>query len=158
MQVRIENITERKLIGMKTKMSFDDNKTSELWRDFMSKRFQIQNAISTNLFSIEVYPSVDYFKEFDSKASFDKWAAVEVADFTNIPLGFDVIKIPQGLYAVFTYVGSANEGFKAYQYIYGTWIPNSTYKIDDRPHFALMGEKYKNNDPSSEEEIWIPIK
>ncbi|HLT33108.1 MAG TPA: GyrI-like domain-containing protein, partial [Aquaticitalea sp.] len=43
-----------------------------------------------------------------------------------------------------------------YQYIYGQWIPNSEYELDDRPHFALMGEKYK--DPESEEEFWIPIR
>jgi hypothetical protein len=26
------------------------------------------------------------------------------------------------------------------------------------PHFEVLGDKYKNNDPSSEEEVWIPIK
>jgi AraC family transcriptional regulator len=26
-----------------------------------------------------------------------------------------------------------------------------------RPHMELLGEKYRNNDPHSEEEIWIPI-
>ena len=36
--------------------------------------------------------------------------------------------------------------------------PNSDYKPDDRPHFELLGAKYKNDDPDSEEEIWIPIK
>jgi AraC family transcriptional regulator len=30
--------------------------------------------------------------------------------------------------------------------------------LDQRPHVEVMGEKYKNNDPDSEEEIWIPIK
>jgi AraC family transcriptional regulator len=29
--------------------------------------------------------------------------------------------------------------------------------LDDRPHFEVLGEKYKNNDPTSEKEIWIPI-
>jgi AraC family transcriptional regulator len=32
------------------------------------------------------------------------------------------------------------------------------YELDDRPHFEILGDKYKNNDPNSEEEIWIPIK
>lgn len=27
-----------------------------------------------------------------------------------------------------------------------------------QPHFEVLGEKYKDNDPTSEEEIWIPIK
>jgi AraC family transcriptional regulator len=37
-------------------------------------------------------------------------------------------------------------------------LPNSNYHLDDRPHFEILGEKYKNADPGSEEEIWIPIK
>ena len=32
------------------------------------------------------------------------------------------------------------------------------YTLDDRPHFEILGEKYKNQDPDSEEELWIPIK
>lgn len=39
-----------------------------------------------------------------------------------------------------------------------TWLPASDYNLDNRPHFEVLGEKYKNNDPTSEEEIWIPIK
>lgn len=30
--------------------------------------------------------------------------------------------------------------------------------MDDRAHFEVLGERYKNNDLSSEKEIWIPIK
>ena len=36
--------------------------------------------------------------------------------------------------------------------------PKSKYELDKRPHFALMGEEYKNEDPDSEEELWFPIK
>lgn len=62
----------------------------------------------------------------------------------------------EGLYAVFDYKGSS-EVHKFIQYIYTSWLPNSEYKLDHRPHFEVLGEKYKNNDPNSEEEIWIPI-
>jgi AraC family transcriptional regulator len=62
-----------------------------------------------------------------------------------------------GDYAVFNYRGSSADP-RIFQYIYGEWIPNSEYVLDDRPHFEILGEKYKNNDPNSEEEIWIPIK
>ena len=62
-----------------------------------------------------------------------------------------------GLYAVFDYKG-LNTDHSIYQYIFGTWLPNSDYVLDNRPHFEILGDKYKNNDPTSEEEIWIPIK
>jgi len=41
---------------------------------------------------------------------------------------------------------------------FGTWLPNSEYALDNRPHCDILGKKYKNDDPSSEEEIWVPIK
>ena len=65
--------------------------------------------------------------------------------------------IAGGLYAMFEYKGSSKDN-SIFQYIYTSWLPNSTYVLDDRPHFEVLGKKYKNNDPNSEEEIWIPIK
>ena len=62
-----------------------------------------------------------------------------------------------GLYAVFDYKGSSTDP-SIFQHIFGTWLPNSEYMLDDRPHFEVLGDKFKNNDPNSEEEIWIPIK
>jgi len=64
--------------------------------------------------------------------------------------------VPSGLYAVFDYKGSSAAS-DIFQYIYASWIPNSRYQIARRPHFEVLGEKYRNNDPNSEEEIWIPI-
>lgn len=39
-------------------------------------------------------------------------------------------------------------------YIFATWLPSSAYVLDNRPHFEVLGAKYKSNDPGSEEEIW----
>ncbi len=61
------------------------------------------------------------------------------------------------VYAVFDYKG-LNTDDSIFRYIFGTWLPNSDYDLDDRPHFEVLGKKYRNNDPASEEEIWIPIK
>jgi AraC family transcriptional regulator len=66
-------------------------------------------------------------------------------------------RLEGGLYAVFDFKGSGNDK-SIFQYIFGTWLPGSDYNLDNRPHFEVLGEKYKNNDPGSEEEIWIPIK
>ncbi len=54
--------------------------------------------------------------------------------------------------------GPASKGPETYRNIFETWLPASGYVLDNRPHFAVMGEKYRNEDPDSEEEIWIPIK
>ncbi len=157
MEPRIENLAEKKLVGKKITMSFSDNKTGELWQSFMSERRKINNAIGIELYSLEIYPP-DYFNPFSPQTEFEKWAAVEVSDFDTVPPEMEPLSVPAGLYAVFLYKGPASAAPETYQYIFGTWVPNSAYTLDDRPHFAVMGEKYKNEDPDSEEELWIPIK
>ncbi|MEQ9302116.1 MAG: hypothetical protein RIF33_26285 [Cyclobacteriaceae bacterium] len=43
-------------------------------------------------------------------------------------------------------------------HIYGTWLPQSDFRLADKPHFEVMGEKYLGADhPDSEEEAWIPL-
>jgi AraC family transcriptional regulator len=157
MQPRIETLKEKKLIGKRVKMSFSDNKTFELWRSFMPNRKEIKNPIGSDLYSIEVYPPL-FFDHFSPETEFEKWAAIETTDFNKVPVDMGAITVPGGLYAVFIHKGPASAGSKTYQYIFGTWLPDSDFILDDRPHFALMGERYKNEDPTSEEEFWIPIK
>jgi AraC family transcriptional regulator len=157
MQPRIEMLPEKNLIGKRTSMSFTHNKTFELWRSFMPRRKEIQNTVGTELYSVEVYhPS--FFDPFDAAAQFEKWAAVEVTDFDTVPAGMETLVFPTGMYAVFLHKGPAAEAAQTYRYIFATWLPGSGYVIDNRPHFAVMGEKHKKDDPASEEEIWIPVR
>lgn len=156
MQPRIENSDKKLLIGKKITMSYARNKVAELWKEFLPQRGKIRNKLSNDFISMAVYKP-GYFAHFNPAAEFEKWAAVEVSDFENVPKNMETFILPSGLYAVFEYKG-LNTDNSIYQYIFGTWIPNSGYELDDRPHFEILGEKYKNNDPDSEEEIWIPIK
>ncbi len=155
MQPRIEILSAKKLVGKRLKMSLADNKTFELWRSFMPRRKEIKNNLTTDLFSMQAYENTAYFQSFNLNAIFEKWAAVEVSDFEHIPEGMESYILAGGKYAVFQQKGHSTDVF---QYIFGTWLPNSDYELDNREHFELLGEKYKNNDPNSEEEIWIPIK
>ena len=150
-------LSEKKLIGKRINMNLIDNKTFKLWINFMPRRKEIQNIKNTELYSIEVYPP-SYFDIFNPAAEFEKWAAIEVTDFQTIPNEMESITMPDGLYAVFIHKGPASTGSKTYEYIFRNWLPDSNYVLDERPHFALMDEKNKHEDPDSEEEIWIPIK
>lgn len=158
MQPRIEKLTEKKLIGKRLTMCFADNKTKALWQSFMPVRKAIKNSIGPTLYSVEVYDNPAFFDHFNPNASFEKWAAMEVADFNPIPDQMEALLLPAGWYAVFTHKGPASEGTKTYRYIFETWLPDSAFILDNRPHFALMGDRYKNDDAESEEEIWIPVK
>lgn len=156
MTPRIEILPEKKLVGMHLTMSLTENKTGDLWRGFMPRRKEIQNALGTDFFALQFYPP-QYFEHFSPETTFTKWATMEVADFEEVPEGMEALTLPGGLYAVFLHKGDASMAQKTFQHIYGVWLPNSGYSLDDRPHFEILGEKYKNNDPNSEEEIWIPI-
>ena len=153
---RIEILKEKKLIGKRIIMSFANYKVAELWKSFMPRRKEITNNLTNDLISVAVYNPA-HFKDFKSVTEFEKWAAIEVTDFDNVPIEMDTFILPGGLYAVFDYKG-LNTDNTIYKYIFETWLPKSGYILDDRPHFEILGDKYINNDPASEEEIWVPIK
>lgn len=157
MEQRFETIGPKKLIGKCLRMSMANNKTGELWKSFMPQRSQITNAIGTDLYSLQVLPP-HFYTRFNPTTEFEKWALAEVSNFKTIPEGMHTFELPGGLYAVFLYKGPVSEGAKAFDYIIRTWMPESGYTIDDRPQFEVLGANYKNNDPNSEEEIWIPVK
>src|SRR5687767_13229909 len=158
MNPTFKKLEETKLIGNNIRMSSANNKTAALWQTFMPKRKEINNFIGTELYSIEIYNDPAFFRTFSLTKEFEKWAAIKVTGFNFIPENMSTLIIPQGEYAVFHYKGKPSEAQATYQFIYGQWIPNSEYQLDDRPHFALMGENYKGEHPDSEEELWIPIK
>jgi AraC family transcriptional regulator len=136
-------------------MSLAGNRTVELWKRFMPRRREILNNLTNDLISLQTY-GPEYFSDFNQTNEFEKWALVEVSDFENVPCDMETIILPGGLYAVFDYKGAGKDN-GIFQYIFGTWLPDSDYILDDRPHFEVLGEKYRNGDPDSEEEIWIPV-
>ena len=154
---RIEIINEKKLVGKRITMSYADYRIGELWGSFMPRRKEITNTLTNDLISLVVY-APNHFTDFKPTNQFERWATAEVENFNNVPDELETYNLSSGLYAVFNYKGMNSESSAFFQYIYSEWVPNSNYILDDRPHFEVLGEKYKNNDPSSEEGIWIPIR
>jgi AraC family transcriptional regulator len=156
MEPRIETLQDKKLVGIALTMSLANNKTGIVWKNFIPRRKEITNNLSNDLISMAIYKPT-HFADFKPTNEFEKWAAIEVTDFESVPKGMEPFTLQGGLYAVFDYKGSGTD-ISIFQYIFKTWIPNSDFLLDDRPHFEILGDKYKNVDPDSEEEIWIPIK
>lgn len=156
MNPRIEKLEKKKLIGYSIKMSLSNNKTGQLWGQFAPRIKEIRNRASVDKISMQIYPPL-YYERFNPNTEFEKWATVEVKDFENIPKGMKSFVLEGGKYAVFAYKGSSSDN-SIFQYIFSKWLPYSDYEVDDRPHFEVLGKNYRNNDPESEEEIWIPIR
>ncbi len=125
----------------------------------MQGRNSIRNAISDDLYSLQVYDGIFDFQHFTPQTVFTQYALIEVEDHQFVPDEMETFILDEGQYAVFDHKGGSPQEFiNTLQFIYTKWLPTSDYQLDIRPHFELLGEKYKNNDPHSEEEVWVPIK
>lgn len=157
MFLRTEILPSKKFIGQKITMNYANNLTGQLWRNFMPFKKEIQNTIGQELYSIEIYPE-HFFDSFNPTVNFDKWAAVEVSQLDAIPENMQTLIVPEGKYAVFHYKGKPENAPAFFNNIFTNWLPEQKLEVDNRPHLAIMGEKYKNNSDDSEEEIWIPVR
>lgn len=154
---KIITLTGKKLVGHSIEMSLQNNKNMELFSGFMPKKNQIKNVVSNNVFEVMIYNS-SYFKGFSPTNTFTKWATLEVSTYTDIPDTMDTLELSGGLYVVFKYKGLPQGFGKLMGYIMANWLPQSNYQLDNRPHFNVLGENYKRDNPESEEDVYIPIK
>ena len=88
MQPQLKFLSERNLIGTRMTMTFAHNKTAELWKNFMPRRHEIVNNVDTLLYSMQLYSS-SLFDAFNPNMEFEKWAAMEVTNFTTLPHGME---------------------------------------------------------------------
>jgi len=155
MEPRIEILELKKLIGIRMEMSLSNNKTTELWQQFMPRRGEIKNRLTTDFISMQKYGEN---WAFAPDSLFEKWATVEVLSFAELPPNMETYLIQGGKYAVFIHHGPASAAAKTMQYIFSEWLPKSTYTLDNREHFEVLPDDYSPVDPNAKEEIWIPIK
>lgn len=158
MEHKIVTAPKRKLVGIKIETSLSESKTAGLWQNFRSRVNEIKNRANNDYFSVQIYPKGQSMDTFTPITNFEKWAAVEVSDFQDLPDGMEELEIGEGKYAVFKHRGIATDFFRTSQYIFGTWLPSSGFELDDRPHFEIMTENYQGpEDPNSEEDVYIPL-
>ena len=153
----IQEIAPRQLMGIRRNMSLTENGTFALWQAFMKQKNRLSGPFSDLLYSLQCYPP-GYFEHFNPDTTFEKWAATEMDVNDHLPEGMELFLLKGGLYAVFIYKGTADKAVSVFVYIFRSWLPESGYLLDDRPHFERMGVNYDPNDPTAEEEIWIPVK
>lgn len=143
--------------GYSTQTSYLGNTIPQLWGRFMPQRKQIQLPADDNLYSVAVYPE-DFFEGMQPGKLFERRAAVCMNEATVLLPDMEEWIIPGGLYAVFRHVG-AHTDMSTIDYIFREWLPqNGFYALDARPHFEILGAKYKQGDPASEEDIYIPVR
>ncbi len=155
-QPSITVLESTRLIGIQAPMSLLNDQTPSLWKTFMPRLKEVTGRIGEDFYSLQEYPA-DYFRAFQPDRVFKKWAAAKV-NIDQTPLeGMEFLSL-KGAYAVFEYQGLRSDFGNAIRQILTGWLPGSEYELDDRPHFERLDHRYKQNDPESVEEIWIPVR
>jgi AraC family transcriptional regulator len=157
MKPKIETIQARKLVGFRQQMSLAENLTAQLWRSFMPRRHEVKNRATNEYISMQVY-SVTGGQIFSPTTVFEKWAVVEVLADDSVPDGMESYTLAGGQYAVFVHNGPASAAPKTMRHIFGTWLPDSEFVLDNREHFEILPDGYDPLDKHAHEEIWIPIR
>ena len=157
MKPRIESISELKLIGQSMNMTLEQDRTIDLFKQFMPRRSLITNSINSDIYEVLIYEDSN-FKNFTPQSFFTKWVCLAVDHFEDHPSDMNPLTIEQGLYAIFTYKGHSSSFGKFMHWILTEWLAQSPYHLDARPHFHILGDKYKHGHPESEEEVYIPVK
>ena len=145
----------KQLLGMRVQLSVAAFNVTPLWQQFMPRRKAITQVVSDLLYSVSVYPPL-YFEQFKPETTFEKWAAVEVSSLHSAPEDMEHLLLPGGTYAVFRYKSEGGNP-AIFQYIYGTWLPASNYRLSPLPHFEILDKLYLHGHPDSEETICIPV-
>ncbi|SIS85149.1 AraC family transcriptional regulator [Zobellia uliginosa] len=158
MYLRTEVLPKKILVGRRLNMTLAHNRTFELWSGFMPLRKTIADPVGSDLYSVQVFSEMPEGSSFGPDTRFEKWAAVEVKGEAVYGDGLETLCLNGGLYAVFLHKGLSSEFHLTMDFIFKEWLPISDYRLDHRPHFELLGSKYKNDHPESEEEVWIPVR
>lgn len=156
-----EEIIERDkltLVGIKIETTLSENKTFILWNDFMKRVKEIKHRSDDNYYSVQRYPNDSDMDSLTPITTFEKWAAVSVNNVEYIPDGMEIVEIEKGKFAKFQHHGLASDFFRTSQFIFGTWLPASDYRLRNAHRFEVMDSNYKGpNDPDAKEDVFIPI-
>lgn len=130
----------------------------ELWPEFMRRFDEIPNKQGSEGTRFKTYGICrEVLENGLLQDTFKYYAAVEVSAETPAPHGMELIYIPPQRYAVFTHSsGLANLG-KTTQYIWGTWLPKSGYKLAPASDLEVYSADFNPDDPHATLEIWIPL-
>lgn len=156
--LRIEEVPPLTFTGFMQRTNLLSPGIPHLWKELRQRKQEIPGCVNDFFYSVQVYDSPEYFRQFQPEQLFDRWAAVRVTEESPVPQGMQQLESPGGLYAVFLHKGTPAQFATTAQYIFGSWLPQSGYLPDNRPHFEQIPPGYRPDDPEAEEEVWVPVR
>lgn len=141
-------------LGFPTETSLLEDQTALVFKQLMIWRKDSEEHRAQPVYDIKVYPEA-YFSSFNPSRSFTKWAAVLQKDKMQVE-ELQSYVVDKGLYLCFTCEGHVSAQF--FQELYSSWLPQSEYELDDRPHFDKLWPDPAQRGAVIKEEIYIPVK
>lgn len=130
----------------------------EIWPEFLRRFDQVQNKRGLVGDRYKTYGICqEIFEHGLLQDSFKYFAAVEVAANTPVPLGMELIYLPEQKYAVFCHTSGLKSLQKTTQYIWGTWLPKSGYKLAPASDLEVYPADFNPESPNASLEIWVPL-
>lgn len=130
----------------------------ESWFELKSNLGAIERKNEHTMYGLE-----DYSEKFTAEPlAFYYMAGVEVNKDTPLPEEMYRKVVPKAKYAVFTVNGNNANGeiWKAFQYIYLVWLPNSEYCIDEDAllDFEYYDERWDCQFGTAQMDIYVPVR
>lgn len=155
MEPRFETRDSEKVVGLAGSFvpnSFD--KIAALWDRFNPRRNEILHTKPT--YDLGVCGArIPGFKLSDEE--FIYIACAPVTEVENIPDGMVSYTVPACRYAVFTHKGHISKITHTVNYIWGTWLPKSSYKQAMSPDFELYDARFDPESGTGEVDIYLPV-
>lgn len=147
---------EIKLTGIRGFTSLSDNRLPDLWKQLLMLQKEANGCSCIGYGICETRQTI-YTKDGD--LSFSVFVGSPADCFDRLPPMLVEKTLLAGKYAVFTHHGTFANLAKTYQYIFETWLSQTTEELDDREDFEVYEREVLSfHDPNNEVKIFIPVK
>lgn len=156
----IVKITKDKyLIGIEKSFTIRENIIPNIWDVFLSRFKEVKKTLNESiLYGVTIVNFDIDLITFNESTRSKHFVGVEAKRCSELPLGMKAEKINKGCYAVFRHKGSIKNIRNTYEYIWGTWSKNLTYKVRmDHQIEVYDQEFYGCDDERNIIKIYIPI-
>lgn len=145
--------------GFRVDMSIENNNTLKMWEKFNTELVK-QNYISMNNNRYGIYETGGTCmpNTFNKNSEATLFIGIETSSDNNVPKGMKLKEISGGKYAKFIHKGTVKNLISTYHYIWGVWLPNSSFQIDERDDLECYTEQFLGaENEESQIEIYFPI-
>jgi predicted transcriptional regulator YdeE len=138
------------VVGLKYRGKNEEGEIPQMWQALGPRTGEIANmADDTAAYGISANMDRD-------TGEFDYVAGFEVSSARDLPQGMVAFGVPAGRYAVFT--TTLPKIGETFHNAYNTWLPQSGHQPTGGPEFEVYDEQFDPQDPTSEFDLYIPIK